>query len=424
MNAFIYKDGILHAEGVPLPHIAAAVGTPVYVYAKATLLDRYRTLADALSGQGVRVYYAVKANSNLAVIATLARAGAGADVVSIGEMRRAMAAGVPASDILFAGVGKTAEELGDALSLGVRQINVESESELRLLSDVASGMGATARIGLRVNPDVDAKTHAKITTGRKENKFGVPIERAPAFFRMAAQLPGVEATSLSVHIGSQLRDIAPYAAAYARLAEMTRTLRAEGFTIDHLDLGGGLGVDYDATGSADVPAYADAVREHVSDLGCELSVEPGRFIVADAGVLLTRVVHVKDTEHKRFVVVDGAMNDLIRPTLYEAYHDIVTVQAPLGAPHAVKTDIVGPICESGDFLGQARSLPAVEGGDLIAVKSAGAYGAVMSSTYNTRPLVPEVLVDGDDFHVVRRRQTLEEIWALDSIPDTLRQARP
>ena len=419
MDHFTARAGVLHIEDVAIPDIAAAVGTPFYCYSSATMLDRYNAYARALDGLGASVYYAVKANSNLAVIQTLANAGAGADVVSIGEVKRSLAAGVPADRILFAGVGKTRAELAEALRAGIRQINLESEAELRALSEVATSIGIEAKAGLRVNPDVDARTHAKITTGRKENKFGVDLHDAGRIFELAASLPGVSMTSLSVHIGSQLTDISPYREAYDRLRDMTLELREAGHVVDHLDLGGGLGIAYGSEVRPDLDAYARIVRDKVGNLGCALSVEPGRYLVGDAGLLVTSVIYVKQGGEKCFVIADAAMNDLIRPTLYEAHHEITTVANPGAAPVPGVCDLVGPICESGDYIAQNRALPEVAEGDLLAVRSAGAYGAVMSSTYNSRPLIPEVLVKGAAFAVVRRRQSVEEAMALDSVPEWL-----
>jgi diaminopimelate decarboxylase len=416
MDHFTTRSGVLHVEDVAIPAIADAVGTPFYCYSSATMLDRYNAYAGALEALGAKVYYAMKANSNLAVIKTLGDAGAGADVVSIGEVQRCLAAGIPAARILFAGVGKTREEMAEALRLGVYQINLESEGELRALSEVATSIGIEARAGLRVNPDVDARTHAKITTGRKENKFGIDLDATRAIFDLAASLPGVSLRSLSVHIGSQLTDIEPYREAYERVRDMTLELRAAGHEIDHLDLGGGLGIAYGAETPPDLKGYAEIVRDKVGNLGCALSVEPGRFLVGDAGILVTRVIYVKQGGEKRFVIADAAMNDLIRPTLYEAFHGVVPVVNPDAPALDGVCELVGPICESGDYLAQNRALPALGEGDLLAVRSAGAYGAVMSSTYNSRPLIPEVLVKGADFDVVRRRQTVEEAMALDAMP--------
>jgi diaminopimelate decarboxylase len=421
VSHFYHKAGILHAEDVAVPTIADSVGTPFYCYSSATMLARYHAYAKALAGLRATVYYAVKANSNLAVIRTFASAGAGADVVSVGEIQRSLAAGIPADKIVFAGVGKTREELAAALKAGIHQINIESEAELRALSEVAQAIGAEAKAGLRVNPDVDARTHAKITTGRKENKFGIDLDEAPQMFTLAAALPGVSMTSLSVHIGSQLTDISPYRDAYARLRDITLELRAAGHPIDHLDLGGGLGIAYDAETPPNLEAYAAIVREQVGDLDCALSFEPGRYLVGDAGILVTRVVYVKQGGEKRFVIADAAMNDLIRPTLYEAYHEIVTVAEadPAASTAPGSCDLVGPICESGDYLAKDCALPVVAEGDLLAIRSAGAYGAVMSSTYNSRPLIPEVLINAGDFAVIRRRQSVEEAMDLEQIPDWL-----
>jgi diaminopimelate decarboxylase len=416
MDHFTARAGVLHVEDVPVPTIAEVVGTPFYCYSSSTMLDRYQAYAGALEGLGAKVYFAVKANSNLAVIRTFGEAGAGADVVSIGEVRRCLAAGIPAAKILFAGVGKTREEMAEALRLGVYQINLESEAELRALSEVARATGIPARAGLRVNPDVDARTHAKITTGRKENKFGVDLDAVLRIFSLAASLPDVSLRSLSVHIGSQLTDISPYREAYGRLRELTLELRNAGHEIDHLDLGGGLGISYAGETPPDLRSYAEIVRDKVGNLGCALSVEPGRFLVGDAGILVARVVYVKQGAAKRFIVADAAMNDLIRPTLYEAFHGITPVLNPDAPVLDGLCDLVGPICESGDYMAQNRRLPALAEGDLLAVRSAGAYGAVMSSTYNSRPLIPEVLVKGTEFAIVRRRQPVEEVMALESYP--------
>lgn len=412
-----YRDGRLAVEGVPLEAIAEAVGTPVYVYSKSGMVARYRALEGALGGLDIGIFYALKANSNLAVVKTFADLGAGMDVVSGGELTRALKAGVPGERIVFAGVGKTEAEMAHALEAGILQFNVESEAELALLDRVAAAKGVVAPVGIRVNPDVDAKTHAKITTGRKENKFGIDIDRAPAIFAKAGGMRGVALKGLSVHIGSQLLDLAPYRAAYARMREMTLELRALGHAVDHLDLGGGIGVSYKGETAPDLDQYAAIVRETVADLGCRLSVEPGRFLVANEGFFLTRVLFVKQGAERRFVIVDGAMNDLIRPTLYEAHHEILIGHETLASGPAGTVDIVGPICESGDYLARGRIMGPIESGDLIVLKSAGAYGAVMGSNYNSRPLAPEVLVEGDRFTVVRRRQSLDEMLALERVAD-------
>lgn len=420
MSATTYRDGRLHMEAVPLERIAREVGTPVYCYSLAALQRNYRDFAAAAGGLDAAICYAVKANSNLAIIAALAKLGAGADVVSIGEMRRALAAGVPADRVVFSGVGKKKAEMAEALRAGIMQINVESEAELRQLSDVATAMGVTATLAVRINPDVDAGTHAKITTGRKENKFGVDYDQARRVYAVAKQLPGLDPVGVAVHIGSQITDVTPYRAAYRRVAELVRDLRNDGIAIGRLDLGGGLGIVY---GQETAPALADymgIVRDTVGGLGCHLTFEPGRWMVGNTGVLLSEVIYVKPGHERTFVIVDAAMNDLIRPTLYEAYHGIRPVILPDSTANWVLSDVVGPICESGDYLAQGRELPPLASGDLVVVESAGAYGAVMSSTYNTRPLVPEVLVDGERFAVIRPRQTLEELLAADRVPPWLK----
>lgn len=398
-----------------LAAIADRVGTPVYVYSADVIRARYRALADALAPFGAGIHYAVKANGNQAVITLLAKLGCGGDVVSGGELARALTAGVPANKIVFAGVGKTRDEMAAALDAGIHIFNVESEAELEALADVARAKGTVATVGLRVNPDVDARTHAKITTGKAENKFGVAIERAPAFFDRAKALDSVNAIGLSVHIGSQLMDLEPYREAYARLRSMGERLRAEGHDLKLLDLGGGLGIGYDGGEGPRPSDYAAMVAEVMRGADFELAVEPGRWLVGTAGVLLTRVIYEKRGMEKRHVIVDAAMNDLIRPTLYEADHRIepLTVRAADTMP----TDIVGPVCETGDYLGRGRLLPALESGDLLVIRDAGAYGSVMASTYNARPLVAEVLVDGERWAEVRPRQTVEELIALDRVPD-------
>ena len=418
MDHFLYRHGILHAEDVPLPDIAAAVGTPFYVYSTATLERHFRLFDEALDGTDHLVCYAVKANSNVAVLKTLARLGAGMDVVSAGEYLRAKAAGVPGERIVFSGVGKTREEMRIALSGGIRQFNVESEPELHALSEVAAGMGRTAPVAIRVNPDVDAKTHEKIATGKKENKFGIPIDRAPAIYAEAAALPGIEIVGIDVHIGSQLVDLEPFRQAYLKVAELTRTLRAAGHTIRRLDLGGGLGIPY--TRSNEAPPlpldYGRMVKETVGDLGCEIEIEPGRLIAGNAGLLVASVIWVKSGEGRDFLILDAAMNDLVRPAMYGAHHDIVPVIEAAPGAETQAFDIVGPVCETGDTFARARPMPPLAAGDLVAFRSAGAYGAVMSSEYNSRPLVPEVLVSGDHFAVIRARPTFDEMLARDTIP--------
>ncbi|MGM0586397.1 MAG: diaminopimelate decarboxylase [Pseudomonadota bacterium] len=421
MDHFLYKDGALHAEDVPVAEIAAQVGTPFYLYSTATLTRHYRVFDEALEGLPHFIAYAVKANGNLAVLRTLARLGAGMDVVSEGEFRRALAAGVPGTRVVFSGVGKTERELRFALAHGVRQINVESAEELELLSRTAAGMGETARIALRVNPDVDPRTHAKIATGKAETKFGVPFSRARELYARAAELPGIEVIGVDVHIGSQLTELAPFEAAFRKVAELTETLRADGHDIRRLDLGGGLGIPYvQANEAPPLPFdYGDVIRRTVGHLGCEIEIEPGRLIAGNAGLLVSRVIYRKAGEGRTFLVVDAAMNDLIRPAMYDAWHDIVPVTEPPAGADRAPVDVVGPVCETGDIFAKARELPFLDAGDLIAFRSAGAYGAVMASEYNARPLVPEVLVDGDQFAVVRARPTFEDMLARDTIPDWL-----
>ena len=421
MNHFDYRDGVLHAEDVPLPEIAAAVGTPFYCYSTATLTRHFRVFSQAFSGLDALVCYAMKANSNQAVLKTLARLGSGADVVSEGELRRALAAGIPPSKIMFSGVGKTAREMDFALAAGIHCFNVESEPELELLSARAVAAGKVAPVSVRINPDVDAKTHHKIATGKAENKFGIPSQRAREVYARVRDLPGVHAIGIDMHIGSQITDLQPFDDAFALLAELVGTLRADGHNIAHVDLGGGLGVPYrfDNDPPPLPDAYADIVRRRMTKLGVKVIFEPGRLIVANAGILVSEVIYLKEGDAKNFLIVDAAMNDLIRPTLYDAFHDIrPVVEKPADAPR-LNVDIVGPVCETGDYLGHDRNLPRFDAGDLIAVGTAGAYGAVQASTYNTRLLVPEVLVDGDRFHVVRPRPSYEDLIGLDSVPDWL-----
>jgi diaminopimelate decarboxylase len=421
MHHFHYRDGELYAEDVSLRRIAAEIGTPFYCYSTATLERHFKVFSGAFAGTDHLVCYAMKANSNQAVLKTLARLGAGMDVVSEGELRRARAAGVPASKITFSGVGKTEREMAYAIDEGILCFNVESEPELKQLSAVATARGKTAHVAIRVNPDVDAKTHHKISTGKSGDKFGIPISRARDVYRDAAKLPGLKITGVDMHIGSQIVDLKPFDDAFALLADFVRQLREDGHPIDHIDLGGGLGVPYreDNEPPPDPAAYADIVKKNTGGLGCTLVFEPGRLIVANAGILVTAIVFVKETEGKDFYIVDAAMNDLIRPTLYDAHHDIKPVkQSAPGAERRI-VDVVGPVCETGDYLAQARSLPHAKAGDLLAVMTAGAYGAVQAGTYNSRPLVPEVLVKGDDYAVVRPRQSYDELIGLDHIPDWL-----
>jgi diaminopimelate decarboxylase len=421
LNHFEYRDGALHAEDVAIDDIAAKVGTPFYCYSTATLTRHFKVFSESLAGLDALVCYAMKANSNQAVVKTLAKLGAGADVVSEGELRRALAAGVPASKIVFSGVGKTANEMDFALAAGIHCFNVESRPELELLSTRAVAASKVAPVSIRINPDVDAKTHKKISTGRKENKFGIPFEDARQAYARAAELPGVKAVGIDMHIGSQIVDLEPFDAAIKLLAELAVTLRGDGHPISHIDVGGGLGIPYRADN--DPPPFPDAygaiVRKHTQSLGMKVLLEPGRLIVGNAGILVTSVIYVKGGDHKNFVIVDAAMNDLIRPTLYDAHHDIRPVMEPeVNAPR-ITADVVGPVCETGDFLALAREMPLPEPGDLLSIATAGAYGAVQASTYNSRLLVPEVLVNGSKFHVVRPRTTYEELIGLDSVPDWL-----
>ena len=415
MNHFDYRDGVLHAEAVSLSHLAEAVGTPFYCYSTATLERHYRVFSEAFAGSDALVCYAMKANSNQSVLRTLAKLGAGADVVSGGELKRALGAGIPAQKIVFSGVGKTEAELRAALAARIFCINLESEPELELLSRLAVETGITAHVSVRVNPDVDAGTHAKISTGKSENKFGIPIARARAVYARAANLPGIQVSGVDVHIGSQITDLGPMEAAFRLLTEFVQTLRADGHSISHVDFGGGLGIPYHADRAAPpLPsAYAEMVKRVSHNLGCRLLFEPGRMIVGNAGILVARVIYVKQGEAKNFVIIDAAMNDLIRPTLYEAHHDILPVREPAAQAPSMVGDVVGPVCESGDYLALDRKLPVLESGDLLAIMTAGAYGAVQAGTYNTRALVPEVLVRGDQYAVVRPRIEVEALIAMD-----------
>ena len=418
VQPFSYRGGVLHAESADLRRIAADVGTPFYCYSRAGMEERYRRLAASFAPLRTTICFAMKANSNQAVLRLFARLGAGMDIVSGGELRRARAAGVPGRRITFSGVGKTRDELAFALGEDILCFNVESESELLTLSEIATAKGATARIALRINPDIDAGTHAKISTGKAEDKFGIPISRARAIYAEAARLPGIAISGIDVHIGSQITDLEPFDRAFAALADLLRVLRADGHAIDHLDLGGGLGIGYcpDQDERAFSPErYGALAKRHFGNVDVALILEPGRFLVGSAGVLVTSVVLVKRSESKRFVVVDAAMNDLIRPTLYEAHHEILPI-AESGNPAPERADVVGPVCETGDYLARARLLPHVAAGDLLAVMSAGAYGAVQAGTYNTRLLVPEVMVDGDVHAVIRPRNGYEALIGLDRIP--------
>ncbi|WP_282169815.1 diaminopimelate decarboxylase [Ruegeria atlantica] len=421
MDHFLYRDGALYAEDVPISEIAAAVGTPFYVYSTATLLRHFQLFDDALEGMDHLVCYAMKAASNQAILKTLAQAGAGMDVVSGGEYLRAKAAGVPGDKIVFSGVGKTADEIRAALSGGIRQFNVESEPEMEVINAIALELGVVAPITVRVNPDVDAKTHAKIATGKSENKFGIPIARASEVYAHAASLPGLEVIGIDVHIGSQLTELEPFEMAYTKVAELTEKLRSEGHNIRRLDLGGGLGIPY--TRANDAPPlpveYGALIKKTLGHLGCEIEIEPGRLIAGNAGLMVSKVIYVKSGEGRDFLILDGAMNDLIRPAMYEAHHDIVAVQEPAPGVEQQPYDIVGPVCESGDTFAKERNMPPLAPGDLVAFRSAGAYGAVMSSEYNTRPLIPEVLVHGDQFAVIRERPSFDEIINRDTIPEWL-----
>lgn len=421
MDHFLYRNGILHAEDVPVPQIAAAVGTPFYAYSAATLTRHYRLFHEALSPLPHLVCFAVKSNSNVAVLKLLGDLGAGMDVVSGGEYLRARAAGVPGERIVFSGVGKTRAEMRLTLEGGIRQFNVESEPELRALSGVAAAMGLRAPVAIRVNPDVDAGTHDKIATGRKEDKFGIPISRARDIYAEAARLPGIQVVGIDVHIGSQLTDLAPFEAAYTKVADLTRALRADGHEISRLDLGGGLGIPYTRSNAAPpLPLdYGALIKRTVGDLGCEIEIEPGRLISGNAGILVTSVIWLKHGEGRDFLILDAAMNDLVRPAMYGAHHDIVPVAEPAPGLDQMPYDLVGPVCESGDTFARQRPLPPLVEGDLLAFRSAGAYGAVMASEYNTRPLIPEVLVQGDQFAVIRARPTFDEIIARDTIPEWL-----
>jgi diaminopimelate decarboxylase len=422
MRSFTYRNGALHAEDVALATIAEAVGTPFYCYSSAAIAGGFEAFRDAFAGQNMAISYAMKANSNQAVLTTLAELGAGMDVVSEGELRRARAAGVPGERIIFSGVGKTQAEMNLALDEKIFCFNVESEPELEALSRVASGRGAVAPIAIRVNPDVDARTHAKIATGKSENKFGVPISRARDVYAYARTLPGLSVHGVDMHIGSQVTDLEPFDDAFALLAEFVQALRADGHSIDHLDLGGGLGIAYrnDNNPPPSPEAYAKVVAKRTAALGCQVILEPGRAIVGNAGALIASVIYLKKGENKHFVIVDAAMNDLVRPTLYDAHHEILPVREPEPGAYLMRSDVVGPVCESGDYLALDRDLPELAAGDRVAVMSAGAYGAVQAGTYNTRLLVPEVLVKGAEYAIVRPRTTYEELIGLDTLPPWLK----
>lgn len=421
MDHFIFKNGVLHAEDVAIPDIVASVGAPFYVYSTATLTRHFQLFDDALAGMDHLVCYAMKAASNQAILQTLAKLGAGMDVVSGGEYARARAAGVPGERIVFSGVGKTRDEMRLALTGGIRQFNVESEPEMVVLSAVATDLGVKAPITIRVNPDVDAKTHAKIATGKSENKFGIPISRAREVYAQAAALPGIDVIGIDVHIGSQLTQLEPFELAYQKVAELTETLRADGHNIRRLDLGGGLGIPYTRSNEAPpLPTdYGAMVKRVLGHLNCEIEIEPGRLIAGNAGILVSQVIYVKEGEDRKFLILDAAMNDLIRPAMYEAHHDIEPVIEPQAGAERATYDVVGPVCESGDTFAKGREMAQMNAGDLVAFRSAGAYGAVMSSEYNTRPLIPEVMVNGSEFAVIRSRPSFDEIINRDTIPEWL-----
>ena len=419
MDHFLYRDSALYAEDVPVAQIAAAVGTPFYLYSSATLLRHFKLLDDALEGMDHLICYAMKAASNQAILKLLGDAGAGMDVVSVGEYARARAAGIASDRIVFSGVGKTRAEMEIVIEGGVRQFNVESEPEMRLLSQVASEIGKIVPITIRINPDVDAKTHVKISTGKKEDKFGIPISRAREAYAVAASLPSIKIVGIDVHIGSQLTDLEPFGLAYEKVAKLTEVLRADGHEIKRLDLGGGLGIPYgNSNEHPPTPEqYGALIREKVGHLGCEIEIEPGRFITGNAGLLVSEVIYVKEGEDREFLIVDGAMNDLIRPAMYGAHHEIVPLVEPTTGVNYQIYDVVGPVCESGDTFAKGRALPQMQAGELIAFRSAGAYGAVMASEYNSRPLIPEVMVKGGQFAIIRARPSLEDIIKRDIIPE-------
>ena len=421
MDHFLYKNGVLHAEDVAIPDIVASVGAPFYVYSTATLTRHFQLFDDALAGMDHLVCYAMKAASNQAILQTLAKLGAGMDVVSGGEYARARAAGVPGERIVFSGVGKTRDEMRLALTGGIRQFNVESEPEMAVLSAVATELGVKAPITIRVNPDVDAKTHVKIATGKSENKFGIPISRAREVYAQAAALPGIDVIGIDVHIGSQLTQLEPFKLAYQKVAELTETLRADGHNIRRLDLGGGLGIPYTRSNEAPpLPTdYGAMVKRVLGHLDCEIEIEPGRLIAGNAGILVSQVIYVKEGEDRKFLILDAAMNDLIRPAMYDAHHDIEPVIEPQAGADRATYDVVGPVCESGDTFAKGREMAQMNAGDLVAFRSAGAYGAVMSSEYNTRPLIPEVMVNGSEFAVIRSRPSFDEIINRDTIPEWL-----
>jgi diaminopimelate decarboxylase len=418
MHHFNYINGVMYAESVDLRAVAEKVGTPFYCYSSATIARHFKVFAEAFTGLDVLICYAMKANSNQAVLQTLARLGAGMDIVSEGELRRALAAGVPGYKMTFSGVGKTDGEIALALEHNIFSFNVESEPELQAISRIAASKNIEAHVSLRVNPDIDAKTHKKISTGKSENKFGIPISRARDVYMRAKSLPGVNTTGVDMHIGSQITDLGPFDDAFALLSDFVAQLRSDGVDLQHLDIGGGLGIPYYFSDQADVYSplkYADIVRKHLGGLDCKIVLEPGRLLVGNAGVLVCKVLYVKQSENRTFVIVDAAMNDLIRPTLYDAHHEIFPVVTPESLDYWM-VDVVGPVCETGDYLALGRQMPKCQAGDLLAIMSAGAYGAVQAGTYNSRLLVPEVMTHGGDWAVVRPRPTYESLIAMDSIP--------
>jgi diaminopimelate decarboxylase len=421
MDHFDYRNGELCAEDVPISRIAADVGTPFYCYSTATLERHYRVFADAFAGTDALICYSLKSNGNLAVVRTLAEQGAGADIVSEGELRRALASGIPPERIVFSGVGKRGDEMRAALDVGIHQFNVESLPELHALNDIALAAGTRAPVALRINPDVDAGSHHKISTGREQDKFGIPWAETRAAYAAASQMAGISVVGIDVHIGSQLSSLAPFEAAFRKVAEMVEVLRSDGHDIRRMDLGGGLGVPYHETDEAPPPPamYADLIKRIAGHLGCQIVLEPGRLISANAGVLVSSVVYVKNSGNRTFVILDGAMNDLVRPAMYDAYHRVLPVAEPSADAPQAPVDLVGPVCETGDTFARARMMPLLSADDLVVFCTAGAYGAVMSSTYNTRPLVPEVLVKGDDYAIVRRRPSLDEMLAAEEVPDWL-----
>ena len=417
MDHFDYKNGILSAEDVAISEIAEAVGTPFYCYSTATIERHYQVFAEALEGLPATICYAVKANSNLAVIKTLADKGAGADVVSSGELMRALKAGVPAKKIVFSGVGKTRDELAHALKEDILQINIESEPELHVLNEVAGEMGKKAEVAFRINPDIDAHTHDKISTGRSEDKFGIEWTRIHDVITRASKLPHIKIAGLAIHIGSQLTELQPFRDAFIRLRDIVAILRAEGHAMTRLDLGGGLGIPYDDARTPSPADYGKVVKEVLGDLDCDLLFEPGRLIVGNAGILVTKVVYVKEGATRRFLILDAAMNDLMRPSLYDAKHNIVAVIEPNEGANLERVDVVGPVCETGDTFATELDLPAAEAGDLLAIRSAGAYGAVMASTYNSRDLIPEVLVKKGAYSIIRERIAAETMLSYENLPN-------